>query len=261
MGRLVTPAHLSYSSADLYALCGRKWRFAKVDRVEAPPSPALAFGAAFDAVVERVLRARAEGVELDPAACWATAWSRAAERVADWGSTSAEDEDAAGLAMLRDPAVVAGIRRIEPSVTDGEPMLQVKFELAVPGVPVPVVGFIDAVEVDGVPLDVKTSGRPWTQGRAASEMQPLVYLAALKQAGAPSPGGLFRHAVFTKGEDGRRSVDVILTRRTGDEVAWAMGVLREVWRGVEAGLYVPNPRSCFAYGQRCEFYERCRSER
>lgn len=258
----MTPTHLSHSAADLYHLCGRRWRFAKLDRVAVPPTAALAFGSAFHAVVERVLRARAEGRPVDPAACWPAAWAREAARVADWGASSAAEEEAIGAAMWADPLVLAGLHRIEPGLADdGTPLLEMKFELRVPGVPVPVIGFIDAIEVDGVPLDVKTASRPWSQSQAEGEMQPLIYLAALKQAGAPSPGGLFRHAVFVKRDDGSRAVDVLLTRRTNDEIAWAMGVLREVWRGIDAGLHVPNPRSCFAYGRRCEFFDLCRSER
>ena len=75
--------------------------------------------------------------------------------------------------------------------------LSAKVELRVPGVPVPVIGYIDLILEDGTPADLKTSKSSWPEAKATDSLQGLFYLAALNQAGMKT-SGKFTHLIFVK---------------------------------------------------------------
>ena len=194
--------HLSYSSVQTLLGCGRAWRYQYIQKVPMPTSPELVFGSAWHGTMEGYLAAKTAGrPNPDLADLWAEQWKKHAERQpADWGTNDPENYRTEGPRLLGHPEVQAGIDRLQVGVDAEGPKIERKVTLNVPGVAVPVIGYIDFIAADGVPCDIKTSAKPWSLDKAQNELQPLFYLAALNQAGIRVPDLAFRHVVFTKTE-------------------------------------------------------------
>ena len=253
-------SHLSYSSLSTYQLCARSWRFKYVDKVRTPTTPALAFGTAWHGTVETVIRNNAARQGSDVEAIWRERWGLAAETVQAWDTETPMALESDGLRMLGSLEVIDLLSRIRPLVWNDEPAIEVKVELRVPGVPLPVLGFIDCIGEDGIPIDFKTAERVWTADRAHGELQPLFYLAALNQLGyRNNPGYRFRHIVFPK--TGRTRVQVLEHTHTPAEMFWLFGAVRDCWAGINGGIYPPNPSAWKCSERWCDFWARCRGKR
>ena len=127
---------------------------------------------------------------------------------------------------------------IDPQVVDGRPTIEKRITLQVPGVEVPIIGYIDLITEDGVPCDIKTASRAWYAKKAHDEMQPDFYLAALTQIGETPPDFRFRYYVFTKTK--KPKVQILETKRTPAQLFWMLDMVREVWTGIQAGVFPPT---------------------
>lgn len=243
--------HLSYSSISKYQTCPRAWRFHYLDQVETPTSPNLVFGSAFHQAVEDYLITR----EMN----WATHWE---QQLADspeiaWGKDTPEGMADLGNRMLTQPEIIGVLDGIEPLIVDEQLMIEKRIELRVPGVPIPIIGYIDLVEADGVPADFKTSSRSWNASKAREEMQPSFYLAALNQQGFEgNPDLRFRHYVFVKSKTPK--VEIWETQRTLGELFWLFGAIRDVYDAIAARAFPPNPGTWLCNPRYCEYWEICR---
>lgn len=268
--------HLSHSSINTYLLCPRSWRMRYVDKVQTPSASALVFGGAFHDTVETALSAVAQG-ETSPLATswllklWSEKWQAkiAKEQVA-WGDESPEELAALGARMLGNKLEVSGagpnrietmpqfLSKIVPMMDDDKPAIERKIELRVPGVPVPVIGYIDIVCADGVPGDFKTASRAWYADKAHEEMQPVFYLAALAQMGMPVPDGKFRYYIFTKAQ--KPKAQIIETKRTPSQLLWLFEVISETWQAIQASSFPPNPCTWKCSPAYCEYWQMCRGK-
>ncbi len=172
--------HLSYSSTTLYLLCGRAWKYHYIDRIETPTAPALVFGSAFHGMAEHYIANGGELTEL-----WQESWTTQCEResLIDWGVESQSGLDATGQRMAQSKAIAELLDnlRTQYDATNPRCAVEKKVTLNVPGVPVPIIGYIDIITADGIPGDLKTAGRMWSDTKASDSMQSLFYLAALNQ--------------------------------------------------------------------------------
>lgn len=240
--------HLSYSSISTYLMCPRSWRFRYIDKVEAPVSPALVFGSAFHDAIEAHVDKRGD-LSLEDR--WHSAWGSQLET----RENIAWDKDAdmyaqLGAVMLSAPDTVRLVEAIVPRA------IEQKVELLVPGVPIPVIGYIDVIESDGVPADFKTSSRSWSQQKADEELQPLFYLAALNQAGTLHDYR-FRYYVFVKNEK-RPQVQIWETRREAAGLFWLFGLVKDVWAAIDGGAFPPNPTTWKCSPKWCEYWQECK---
>jgi len=252
--------HLSYSSIQLFLTCPAAWRFRYVEKVPTMTSPALVFGSAWHDTVEAYTAARALGQEADLAALWQTHWHQTLENQkapVEWGAGTPEEHFNEGLRLLSAPEVTAALDEIRPKVDkESGPIIEKRVELHVPGVPVPVIGYIDIITEDGVPGDFKTSARAWNAHKAAGELQPVFYLAALNQAGIPTPGMKFRHYVVTKTK--KPQFQVLETTHKPEALLFLYQMIAKVWKAIEAEAFPENPTTWKCQPQYCEFWEVCR---
>ena len=256
-------SHLSYSSLSVYQSCARSWKFKYQDKAPSPPTPALAFGSAWHNTIESVIRSMALRESADLEHIWHEEFGKAIETVPtekfDTGDT-AESLRREGLALITSPDVIRAVGAIRPLMVDGQPVIEKKIELRVPGVPLPIVGYIDCLDENGVVIDFKTAERAWAPDRAGSEIQPLVYLAALAQEGFKlNPERRAVHIVFPK--SGKVRVQQFEHTHTPAELFWLFGMIRECWRGIEAGVFVPNPGSWKCSPKYCDYFGMCRGKR
>lgn len=248
------PDHLSYSSISTYLTCARKWRFHYVDKAADPASEALLFGSAFHKAIESLIVQKD-----DPTQAWVNAWNtQMIERgeTTKWESKP-DDVFNDGLKIFTNEDVLKVIAEIKPAYEGDQPIIEKYVELRVPGVPVPIIGYIDLIEKSGIPADFKTSARSWGIAKAEKELQPVFYLAALNQAGLKTPMK-FRHYVFVKNKTPK--VEVLETTRTSADMFFLFDLIQEVWAAISAGAFPPSPTSFLCSPDYCNFWSQCRGK-
>jgi len=244
--------HLSYSSITAYLECPENWRRKYIAKEQTRSTPALVFGSAFHGAIEEQLTTGRKALE-----AWPYSWGRALEKdTVDWGLDTPEGYLNDGIRLLGHAAVGAAIDGLKARQDEQGPMVERKVELRVPGVPIPVIGYIDFISSDGVPCDLKTSKTSWSADKAADSLQGLFYLAALNQAGLGFHGWRFRHVVFVKTKEPK--VQVIETLHKPSELFFLFRVVRSVWQGIAAGSFPLNPGSWKCGPAYCDFWSNCR---
>ncbi len=257
--------HLSYSSISSYLMCPRAWRFHYLDQIETPTSAALVFGSAFHNALEDYIACKAKGSIPGLLTFWQQDWEQQLERNTEcgiaWNGDTPEKMNNLGVKMFSDPDTIALVDSLQPLVIEEQVQIERKVTLTVPGVPIPVIGYIDLIEQDGVPADFKTSARSWSQSQADSEMQPVFYLAALNQSGYQFPelvdcDFIFRHYVFVKTKTPK--VQIWDSTRSVGDLFWLFGLISDVWKGIEREVFPPNPGTWKCSPKYCEFWGICR---
>jgi hypothetical protein len=249
--------HLSYSSISSYLGCGAYWKMHYIDKLPTPKSGALVFGSAFHATVESFVGSGGSG---DIVGVWRENWAKQLllDGVTDFDGSSPDILMNDGIRILSHPDILKGILSIQPAKReDGSAAIETRVELRVPGVPLPIVGYIDIITGDG-PGDFKTSKAAWSQDKADDEIQTLFYLAALNQMGKPVPNGAFTHYVFVKTKTPQ--FQKIQHTHGAGQVFWLFQLIQSVWKGIEAGVFPLNPTGWRCSPQYCEYYGRCRGK-
>ena len=248
--------HLSYSSISLWQTCARAWRYRYVEQIPTTKSPSLAFGSAMHDTIEALILSHHNGTDTEPTATWLEKWQSHSADVS-WDSELPEQWANDGIRILTSPDFKALLDKLSPHTEQGQPVIEKRIELSVPGVPIPVIGFIDLITADGIPCDIKTASRSWTQDQADRELQPLFYLAALNQAGYKLNAELkFRHIVVVKAKTPQ--VQVIESRRKPADLLLLCQLIAEVWQAISRGIFPPNPSSWKCSERYCEYYSYCR---
>jgi len=240
--------HLSYSSISMYLACPESWRRKYIAKEPTVSSPALVFGSAIHATVEQYVQ-----VGGDLLSIWSEKWAGQVESETNvlWGMESPEESFNKGVKLLSDQSVVDTLKAIKPR------SIEMKVELKVPGVPIPILGYIDLIAEDGVVCDFKTSSKSWTPSRAKDELQPIYYMSALSQLGVKVNWN-FRHYVFTTLKTPR--LDVFDTQRVPAEAFFLFKMIQEVWKGITAGVFFPNTGSWKCSPVYCDFWNNCRGK-
>lgn len=240
--------HLSYSSINLYLMCPEAWRRKYIAKEPTFKTPALAFGGAIHNTIEEYVVKRGKLLEI-----WERYWNQAiSEGGIAWGMDSPEMHYNEGIRILGNDQIIYGLNTIQPKA------IEMKVELTVPEVPVPVEGYIDCIGTDNIPLDFKTSSRAWSHEQAQAELQPLFYLAALMQAGEYEHNWRFRHVVITKTKTPK--FEIIETTRNHGEIFFLMDMVQKVWKAIETEIFPPNPTGWKCDPKYCDFWANCRGK-
>lgn len=263
--------HLSYSSVSTWLTCGAKWKFNYIDKVSTKTSPALVFGSAFHGAVEDFITQQVTKPEKPKSIqdLWMENWNEETTVVnekeeiqprndIDWGDTTPEYHCNEGIRLLTSSEIYNSILSIVPGQDEIGTLVERKIELRVPGVPIPIIGYIDVITKDGIPGDLKTAAKSWTEDKASSEMQPLFYLAAMNQMGMPVPDWTFRHYVFVKTKQPK--FQLLEHKHNPAQLMWLFRMIQNVWKGIEAEVFPENPGSWLCNSNYCEFWSICRGK-
>jgi len=243
--------HLSYSSISMYLDCPEAWRRKYIAGEPTKKTSALAFGSAFHGTVESVIQGNHD---------WHNIWKEEFGKAFTQDIALEPDETPKqhyneGVRILSNTEVQSAITGITPRYDGAGAMIERKVELHVPGVPVPVIGYVDVILEDGTPADFKTSARSWTQEQANNSLQTLFYLAALNQAGF-EVNWRFKHFVFVKTKTPQ--VQILEHRHKPGELFFLFEIVRRVWDGISREFYPLNPTTWRCSEKYCDFYENCR---
>jgi len=230
--------HLSYSSISRYLKCGKQWKFRYIDELEEESSEALQFGSAW----HDMIRMYHADTQYSVGHCWDMAYEK---------MQLPDELIHLGQKMLTSEKITQTIQGLNPNLET----LEMKTELHIPGVSVPVVGFIDMID-GGVPTDIKTASRKWTQEQADTDLQATFYLAALEQAGMIKLPAKFRFVVFTKTKN--PDVQILETTRTHKDIFTLYGLVNEVWGAIQREVFMPSDPSNWWCSQKyCGFWDKC----
>jgi len=155
-----------------------------------------------------------------------------------------------GEQILEDQMVTAILDSIEVSTPQ---QVEMKVEFEVPGVPIPVVGYIDIIDDFGHPYDIKTSKWDWTDERAVEEDQPDFYLTALSILGDTRHQDKFSHVIITK--NGAAPAAYIITTERKDYQEKVFKMVQTMWRGVQNELW--NERVVIEACATCRIRSEC----
>jgi hypothetical protein len=243
--------HLSYSSISLYLDCPEAWRRKYIAGEPTRKTSNLAFGSAFHSTVERMVQG-----QQDHFAIWGEEFAKAfTPDVFLEEDETPEQYYNEGLRILSNSETLSAIAKIKPRFDESGVMIERKVELRVPGVPVPVIGYIDIILEDGTPADFKTSARSWTHEQANNSLQTLFYIAALNQAGI-EVNWRFKHFVFVKTKVPQ--VQILEHSHKPGELFFLFETIKRVWQGIEKEFYPLNPTTWRCSEKYCDFYANCK---
>jgi hypothetical protein len=251
------PDHLSYSSISLYLDCPEAWRRKYIANEPTKTSTALAFGSAFHETVESLVADPESKYEFLP--IWREKFTKQfATKIDMEESETQEQHFNEGIRLLTFDAIKSQILSIKPAKDEnGKALIEQKVELRVPGVSLPVIGYIDIVLHDGTPADFKTSAKSWSENQAAGSLQTLFYLAALNQMGR-EVNWRFQHIIFVKTKTPQ--IQVMEHTHQPSELFFLFDVIKRVWDGISKEVFVLNPTSWKCSPKYCDFYLNCKGK-
>ena len=238
--------HWSYSRLNgLLGFCSLAWAF-KYAYGESPEfTPvSLVFGSAFHSALALAFDEKRRTGAVSPER--ATELFR--DRIAGELNSNRPPKVRLDEKTTRESLCQLGTRMIEIYLDQLDPEerivdVSVPFTVALPGVEKPLIGEIDAiVERDGrqTVLDWKTSARRWPAGKAATDLQPTVYLSAR----AESEGNWetdFRFDVVTKTKT--PVCERHRTTRSPEAAQRLAAIIRVLRRRVWAEVFHPTDQS------------------
>lgn len=246
--------HLSYSSISMFLDCPEAWRRKYIAKEPTKSSPALVFGSAFHNTIETAV---AEG-KSDLLSIWKAKWPAALEgQDVYWGADNPEQHFNEGVRLLSNKTIQEEISKIKPGKDEYGPQIERRVELQVPGVPVPVIGYIDIILEDGTPADLKTSKTSWSDSKASDSLQSLFYLAALNQAGVKI-NWKFKHLIFVKTKEPK--FQTLEHAHKPGELFFLFEVVKQVWNAIEKETFPLNPGSWKCSPAYCDFFANCRGK-
>ena len=206
--------HFSASSASTYLQCPARWKYRYIDRLPETKSEALEKGTMVHKALERY---------------WTGGYGKPEQGIHRF---------------------VSAYRRMDGAVLP-EQVEAVELELRaeLPGVDVPLLGYIDCYTTDGLVVDLKTAGKPWWNGRAVKELQPAMY-TYLARANDLHVRGFEFHVLVN--EAGTHVVDGwrIPVELDDDFIEEHLGRVVQAWRGIVAGEFPPRKSVLCGY---CDF--------
>jgi hypothetical protein len=244
--------HLSFSSVSKYLKCHRQWKHKYIDGWEEPTNDNLLFGSAW----HEMIRA---SMNYHGAYDLSYGWDEAIHNILDVDTGMMEENH---IPLYELGAKMASVESIQQAIKSLQPMpesIEKEIELHIPGVEVPIIGYIDMIE-DGtnIPIDFKTAARKWPVNRADTELQATFYIAALEQAGMITLPHTFRYIVFTK--TSKPTVQIFDTVRTAYDVFELHEMVNDVWHGIQSGAFGKcDPGNWWCSAKWCSFYDRCKN--
>lgn len=199
---------LSPSSIRAYERCPYMYHLRYNERVRTPSTAAQLLGRAVHTVIEMYYKEKRDGNDLDVEAAF--------DVLDDALDATLHELDEEGRAEIEDLREL-GYDLVEYYLDEVAPhirphLIEERFSFNVPGVDVPMVGYVDLVDQDGTVIDHKTAVSPFPSDYLAHDIQLLTYSLgynALRLGARQRPGQLplidllppVRLDVLVKGEE------------------------------------------------------------
>lgn len=241
------PPHLSVSQVDSFLTCPLRWWGSKIAHWPTPPALAAMAGTAFHRSVEL----HHTQPDADPEQELVTRWKDLKPVITA--------ERALGKRISVDLSRSLEALDLYRSRYPYNPMdsSEYPFTQNIPGLSVPLIGFIDVLTEDKILRDIKTTGNPrtWIQAKADGALQATAYIHYCYSAfGELFP---FEFVVLHTGPDAPVSLSVIRTTRTVDELKAFEGLIIRVHAEMRLGspqMRPTCPRGWCNHPEQCELF-------
>lgn len=238
--------HLSASSLTMYQRCGMQFYYRYIEGLKRPPAIAMVAGSATH-----------KGAESD-LTNWLTTKNHLKEKEVEEISVETYKklaEEAEGTKTEKEKEIDNVAKRTlnwYKDLRDSYPkLIAVEKEVAIriPGAPY-LLGYIDIWEEDTI-TDLKTSSRHKNQTDADGSMQLTIYaLHHLSEKGTIPQ--LRLHSITTK------STREITSTRTLANIDATLKEIQEIWRAIQAGIFMPAPADSWICSERfCGYWDKC----
>ena len=252
------PDALSASSIQLYLTCSLKWRFQYLDRLpRLTLSANQAFGTAMHAALNWLHKERKRG-RTPPLAevlqVFQADWYAQTETDSNATVRFDDDGDAALLAHKGKELLTLYYHQPAGRVYDSEVYFTVPLVNPATGevLDVPLRGVMDLVEDDGVIVEFKAPQKAPPMTNLPEDIQVTTYAYAYEKLFGKLPREIRKISlVRTKSP----KIESQITGRSARDFERLFHLGREMVKGVEAGLFIPN-RSCWLCSD-CEYRIDC----
>jgi len=253
--------HLSASSILSYCDCSLAYRFGRIDKLPMEfKADAMIFGTCIHRVLEQFYSAKMIGEKLllkDVHQIFETTWKGIAEKRND--IRYAVGNDFKTLLMYGKDLLTAWYNKLPD---DNFTILAIEeaFSFTLPGIPIPVIGAYDLLEIDSygtlIITDFKTSGRSYSRDEVDQNQQLTMYQLAAKNSGYLNQEILLRFNTLIKTKV-PKYIEYWTTRSELDERR-LINKAAQVWDGITKGVFIANDTSwkckgC-SYSQACDEY-------
>ena len=236
--------HLSASSIGLYLDCSLAYKFRYVEQIPVESvSDALVFGSAIHVVMENFYNSLMIGTRLPTDALvdlWELIWKqKAGDRDdIDWkkGNTFEKSLET-GAGLLK--AFSQKFEVVDTAIIGVEEA----FSFKIKGLDVPVIGVFDLVLQDLASglvtiVDHKSRAKTLTEKDANESLQATIYAIAARKNGFKGNDLLLRFDCLLKLKEPR--FEQVYTTRSELEMYQVARLIKQVWQGIQAGIWLPN---------------------
>lgn len=246
------PDSISVSQINLYLTCSLKYQFQYIDRLpRLAKSTNLALGSAVHAALEWLHKERKRGRKpaLEEILRVFEADWRAQEGIALDGEEPEDKLLLKGKELLSLYYHGADLKVRDAELAFTLPLVHPKTGEVLP---VPLKGVMDLVEEDGSISEFKTAKKAMPLEGVADHLQLTAYDYAYRMLFREPPTELrLIQLVKTK----QPKIEKFLTGRNEEDTERFFGIAKQVRRGIEAGIFVPN-RGCWLCSD-CEYQPDC----
>ena len=253
--------HLSASSIGDYIDCGLLYKLGRIDKL--PPefhSSDLEFGSVIHKTLEAYYRHRLEGETLSAKTLhkiFEKAWKEMVEGKED--IRYPEGKDFKSLLLEGKELLTVCYNKIQHDHQFKVIGVEEPFSFNLEGCPVPIIGAIDLIEEDEyetlIITDWKTSGRAYSNDEVDRNFQLTLYQIAAKKNGYVDREILLKFDCLIKTKTPKFE-PYYTTRNEIDEIRAAKKI-REVWDGINKGVFIPNDGSSNWKCKGCAYKRAC----
>jgi putative RecB family exonuclease len=258
ISELLKQPHLSASSIGTYMECGLCYKFNKIDKLKPEFTPdSLVFGSVIHKTLACYYIEKRIGITLS--------LQEIHEAFEEFWSMDAKDNEEIQYVNGKD---------YQSYITDGKDLLSAwhdnhpddsfkilgiekGFFFHIPGMDIPLVGFIDLIEEDEsgtvIITDFKTAGRSYSKDDIDKNMQISLYQLAMKSNGYTNREILLKLDCLIKTK--KPKFEQYYTTRTEADEKRLIRKIQNVWDGICKGVYLPNDTSWKCSG--CQYQKAC----
>ena len=242
--------HLSYSSVNKYRNCPKSWKFHYIDGIRGDSSEALRLGSFVHKVFENYLLKNGT----DPIKnCYTE------EVLIDDEKETSIDFDSGEFCqkIFKNPELPPILQGLKPATIEQKFAVEHQMYFDVPGVEIPIMGYIDCLTTDNIIVDFKTSKSSWSQARADGELQASFYASALYASGrvAYNEPVNIKYIVMVKNKTPK--IQVIDTVRTFQDTYTVYNTVSEIWKSIQKEVFYPNASTWMCSSKYCSAWKFC----
>lgn len=242
---------LSASQLGSYLKCPAKYMWQYLERIPIAVSAFLVRGISYHAAAEHNYKFKIATGDDQPLEDLKMVAAADMDRMMSTENVDLEGADPGAILDGIVDMVEVFRRDIAPTVQPA--LVEERFDEVLDGVRV--VGYVDLVDADGVIRDNKTASKKLYRDEAEKDLQLTVYSALFRKRFGHDESGLMLDRVVDTAKG--PVMQQVPTRRTDQDMRWLGGLLGNVVRGIQSGVFPPNPYSKSCGQAICPFWDRC----